>query len=401
MESLTDLEEWDPLADDNTNQTVLLDEMKKKEIKNILRSYTGHYDLFAELIQNSLDALDMRSLIEGPHYEPQLWIHIDIQQQTVSVSDNGIGLSNDELHLFLKPNLSFKKGNNTRGNKGVGATYLAYGFNYLQIATRVPEFEYAGTMEQGREWIEDTTGYIPRPHIRPTQLDDPAFANVDRGASFTVKLFGNGIRPKDLSWIGATIADKWDAVLRIKTPLGGIYLFDTTRPRTVCHLKVTGSDGQISQKDIVDCQYYYPNTIPGKHVPLSTLIRYAEKTAKAARPIPKWPPNYSQLTSIYDTFTADEILTNTSPLKPTLTEGEIHIMKEHKPDVAVYFVYSTHFWDNFNDNILGLRSGLRVLRGGLQLATQGMIQGELQGYSFNLWNRLSEYDLSYCALSWS
>ena len=221
MESLTDLEEWDPLADDNTNQTVLLDEMKKKEIKNILRSYTGHYDLFAELIQNSLDALDMRSLIEGPHYEPQLWIHIDIQQQTVSVSDNGIGLSNDELHLFLKPNLSFKKGNNTRGNKGVGATYLAYGFNYLQIATRVPEFEYAGTMEQGREWIEDTTGYIPRPHIRPTQLDDPAFANVDRGASFTVKLFGNGIRPKDLSWIGATIADKWDAVLRIKTPLGG------------------------------------------------------------------------------------------------------------------------------------------------------------------------------------
>ena len=33
MESLTDLEEWDPLADDNTNQTVLLDEMKKKEIK--------------------------------------------------------------------------------------------------------------------------------------------------------------------------------------------------------------------------------------------------------------------------------------------------------------------------------------------------------------------------------
>jgi hypothetical protein len=103
----------------------------------------------------------------------------------------------------------------------------------------------------------------------------------------------------------------------------------------------------------------------------------------------------------HHTFTADEILTNTSPLKPTLTEGEIHIMKEHKPDVAVYFVYSTHFWDNFNDNILGLRSGLRVLRGGLQLATQGMIQGELQGIPYNLRNRLSEYDLSYCALSWS
>src|ERR1700730_18824162 len=54
-------------------------------------------------------------------------------------------------------------------------------------------------------------------------------------------------------------------------------------------------------------------------------------------------------------------------------------MKEYKPDVAVYFVYSTHFWDNFNDNLLGLRFRLRILRGGLQLATQGMIQGDLLG----------------------
>jgi uncharacterized protein YllA (UPF0747 family) len=32
---------------------------QRREIKNILKSYTGYYDLFAELLQNALDALGL------------------------------------------------------------------------------------------------------------------------------------------------------------------------------------------------------------------------------------------------------------------------------------------------------------------------------------------------------
>jgi hypothetical protein len=42
-----------------------------------------------------------------------------------------------------------------------------------------------------------------------------------------------------------------------------------------------------------------------------------------------------------------------------------------------FFCYSTEIWDRFNDEVLGLRKGNRILRGGLQLATNCMPQGEL------------------------
>src|SRR5260370_24146235 len=129
--------------------------MKRQEIRNILRSYTGFYDLFSELIQNSLDSVDSRAAEETSSYRPTIWIHIDIRNQYVSVTDNGLGLSEDHLRLFLQPNMSFKKKGNTRGEKGVGATFLAYGFNYLQIATRTPDFSYVGVLENGRAWVED------------------------------------------------------------------------------------------------------------------------------------------------------------------------------------------------------------------------------------------------------
>src|SRR5579859_7948543 len=98
MSLLADLKEWDPLSR-ASEDAALADEMKRQEIRNILRSYTGFYDLFSELIQNALDAIDMRDADQGSSYQPTIWIHIDIQSQCVSVTDNGIGLSFDHLPL--------------------------------------------------------------------------------------------------------------------------------------------------------------------------------------------------------------------------------------------------------------------------------------------------------------
>jgi hypothetical protein len=54
---------WDPLEEKPT--TELVGAAIKRQIKNILKSYTGYYDLFSELIQNSLDALDERKKISN------------------------------------------------------------------------------------------------------------------------------------------------------------------------------------------------------------------------------------------------------------------------------------------------------------------------------------------------
>ena len=66
-------------------------------------------------------------------------IMIDLENNKIAVTDNGIGFEEQKYIKFLAPNFSFKNGN-TRGHKGVGSTYLAYGFNYIQISTKSPEF---------------------------------------------------------------------------------------------------------------------------------------------------------------------------------------------------------------------------------------------------------------------
>ena len=84
-------EPWDPLGDYPADPGVL-SSAQKREIKNILKSYTGYYDLFAELIQNALDAVERRIKEGEKNYEPSIWIKIDVQKGDISVTDNGCGM---------------------------------------------------------------------------------------------------------------------------------------------------------------------------------------------------------------------------------------------------------------------------------------------------------------------
>ncbi len=126
----------------------------KREIREILGSYVGWYDPFCELIQNSLDSLELRKNSEGDKYEPRLNINIDLKDQVISITDNGVGLTQAQFNQFLVPFFSFKSGK-TRGHKGVGATYLAYGFNYIQVATKSDGFSACGKMVNARKWLYD------------------------------------------------------------------------------------------------------------------------------------------------------------------------------------------------------------------------------------------------------
>jgi light-regulated signal transduction histidine kinase (bacteriophytochrome) len=105
----------------------------RREIENILKSYVGWYDPFCEVIQNAIDSVEKRSQF-SENYHPSIWIIIDIKNNQLVVTDNGVGLTQQQFEQFLAPYFSFKSGD-TRGRKGAGATYLAYGFNYIQVCT--------------------------------------------------------------------------------------------------------------------------------------------------------------------------------------------------------------------------------------------------------------------------
>lgn len=237
------LKNWDPLEEEFSAE--LVGSIMKRQIKNILKSYTGWYDPLSELIQNALDAIDNRKEKENG-YTPSIRIKIDLKENIICVTDNGLGFTEDQFKSFLAPNVSFKQ-NGPRGNKGVGATYLAYGFNYLQIGTKTADFSFVGTIKGGREWVEDELGTKMRPKIQESKLIHEAFREIDQGSTFCLKLTGDYIRPKDLKWVGANTAEQWEVVLRVKTPLGGIYL-DRECLLSNCNLTVIDEKGERSKK---------------------------------------------------------------------------------------------------------------------------------------------------------
>ena len=89
-----------------------------------------------------MDAVDRRKeVLHEENYEKRIKIIMNLQENSVYVADNGIGFEEKQFRTFLSPNITFKKQGHSRGNKGVGTTYIAYGFNRTEIYTKTAQYE--------------------------------------------------------------------------------------------------------------------------------------------------------------------------------------------------------------------------------------------------------------------
>jgi histidine kinase/DNA gyrase B/HSP90-like ATPase len=163
------LEGFDPLAEGvnfGGSDKSIFEEATQRVVQNILKSYTGYFDIFSEIIQNSLDACDKKLKVAGSGYSPRLSIKIDIINRIVRIVDNGSGMSLDEVKFCFRPNVSFKSRKEARGHKGVGATFLAYGFGLIRLFTKHRNAGISVKLAGGRQWAEDITGSYSRPRPR-------------------------------------------------------------------------------------------------------------------------------------------------------------------------------------------------------------------------------------------
>jgi len=364
---------WDPLDVASQSKDEVLSTARKREIQNILKSYVGFFDPFCELIQNGMDAVDAReSKLGEPDFNKKLWIEVDLNTNSFSVTDNGIGFSESEFKAFLAPNISFKAGTNSRGMKGVGATYLAYGFNYLQLGTKTADYEIVAEFLDGRKWVEDTHNVITRPQVAESSLIHNPFNEIDRGSTFTIKFIGDTVRPKNLSWISATNAEQWAAILLIKTPLGHIELSDSRKKPITFDLRVIDRNGDETIIRDRTSKYIFPHDVVSACVDNRDILREQQNRIKKGLDPGKLPERFKKQNGIFSIWSSDDLI-------ELLGEGSDHekLIKEFGIQAYGFFCYSVKIWDHYNDTIMGLRRGMRILRGGLQLATNNMPQGEL------------------------
>jgi hypothetical protein len=377
------LDGFDPLAADDASGTAALSQVfedsRKRDVQNILKSYTGTFDLFSELLQNSLDAVQARQRQEGSGYEPRIWILIDMPDRIVRVTDNGIGMNEEQLKYCLRPSVSFKKQADLRGHKGVGATFLAYGFSFIKLQSKQDNPGVAVILRQGRQWAEDGSGTIPRPKLGTVEFGVPELVGEKSGTSVEIIVGqSSGERPRDLSWLGARSADQWYDVLRIKTPLGGVYLSSAKFFPTIT-IRVRSSDKEVSEKNKTRAEYYYPHDIPNLKVQSLRDVSKAADSIQgdAQTKLLKLPAEFKRLQCLYDIWGKEEILEENSYFNSALDDEDRELIERHNVILYAAFLHSAKLWTEFNDDVLELRKGQRIIHGGLQLATDFMTQGEL------------------------
>lgn len=342
---------------------------QKREIRNILNSYVGWYDPFCELIQNALDAVETRVQEEVFEYHPKIFITVNIKDNSLIVTDNGIGLDEPQFQKFLCPDISFKSGN-TRGHKGVGATYLAYGFNDIQVSTRVPGFIAVGRMQNARKWLDDENP-SGNPQVRP-DIDspkDPNFQMIDKGVSIYVK-FDEKTHPKDLKWISSDKAEQWLKILRIKTGLGAFF----KNPAISINITVIDRNGNETTATRMGTEYLYPHLEVAKNANIheikEKLIDLVVKKGKDKKDLPN---KYKNLDAYWGEWSPNELLGDKDL---SLDESDRSIIEVYQPSVYVCCVYSLKVWDRIHESF-NYRSGQKAIYGGIQIAANNMPQGEI------------------------
>ncbi len=360
---------FDPLEFKNTKINDAAFGALRREINNILSSYVGWYDPFCELIQNALDAVEARAGAEvaagtGKDYKPTISIRIDLDENSLTVSDNGIGLDKEKFEQFLAPNFSFKSGN-TRGHKGVGATYVAYGFNYMRVTTKIPGFVASGRIVNARNWLkDDASGANPKVEPDSSKLADETFDTFDRGVSITVR-FDVSTHPRQLSWLQASNASTWQKILYVKTGLGSV------TPDNLVRVTISViSKGKVTTLEKIGTKYPWLHENAAKKASYTSLVKAQDDLYAKYGPGRKMPDKYSNLDFIYETWNADQLKTL---LGNVLDDDEQDILQRFTPTISVEFGYTAKLWSQYNE-ALGLRS--RGLSSGIQLAANNMPQGE-------------------------
>lgn len=143
-------------ARDRISDPGQVESQTKREAKEIVRAYRHLWDVYAELLQNAVDAINRRfKILNDPSfhlydehreeiaslgidraYTGRIRIRIDVQSREIEVRDNGVGIPPDRIEEFLLPEGSDKIMGSEYGFKGYGLTFAAFISRQFSIKSR-------------------------------------------------------------------------------------------------------------------------------------------------------------------------------------------------------------------------------------------------------------------------
>ncbi|MGQ7301312.1 ATP-binding protein [Marinobacter nauticus] len=127
----------------------------KRELRGIVETYHHYWDVVAEMLQNSRDAVARAKREDGT---PKRFIRIsmDAATRTIEVLDNGCGISTDLVIEMLNPGGGDKEDIDLEvGEKGVGLTYCICRSSGFELETKTKGNEPFGLSISGMwQWMK-------------------------------------------------------------------------------------------------------------------------------------------------------------------------------------------------------------------------------------------------------
>jgi molecular chaperone HtpG len=173
--------QWDKIMDKDFLKEISTRKIKK-EIKNICDSYSNPWDVFAELTQNSIDAIykwntlfggEGDGLFDAEKKKHNITLTLDRNSRSIEILDSGVGFDPETAPTMLAPNNGDKDDDSDLiGEKGVGLTFAIFSSNYFKLESASVKGKYSAEIKNAQIWrdgIDD--GQESTPKIQNEQIE--------------------------------------------------------------------------------------------------------------------------------------------------------------------------------------------------------------------------------------
>lgn len=373
-------ETFDPLSEINSDFRT---QVMKRRISNIINSYRNATDVLAEPIQNALDEI-VRSHKNGINNAGSIQVRINVNQDTIEIRDDGRGFDLNDLKKYIAPSQTDKvdlfSDGEVRGHKGVGLTFLAYGFNYFEVESKTIEGDhYRVELTEGLDWAMSDNQEEPPEAITEDIGGDGGKLDT-RGTRIKIKADGQS-QPSSL--IHAFNNPELTAmILERCTAIGVMPSKEEDHPEFEAELYYTDSSGETTRKRLNTSYRFIHEELP-ENMETLDLGEYRDEQHRQGEIEPR-TRDKNRYHCVYEKLDPEDLKSEEKgfigdDLGELLDNREKieNYIDDHNVTVHVAFSYSTSYTDRIEDhwNIPGNK---KYHSPGIKIASDGMISSDRQ-----------------------
>ncbi|MEI8411461.1 MULTISPECIES: ATP-binding protein [unclassified Kribbella] len=347
----------------------------KQRVRNIIKSYNHPADILAEPVQNAVDEID-EAVREKAIERGRVTVQIDCANGKVSVADNGRGISKASIRTLLAPDVTekaelFRKGR-SRGHKGVGLTFLAYGFNFFEAECRTVDEHYRVRMENARQWLEDSA-QTDFPVAEIFDLKDEEGLLRAPGTVVTVQV-GEQTEPKSLyrtfsspEYAGSVLEAQTAIGLYPRSAAPGAPVFDA-------QLDYRTPDGILVSKEL-RAAFRFPHEKLKSGVKVFDVGKYLANTPPT-KPPAKWTRKHQAAYRFYNTDLLVELLKGKADrIQGDLITNDAEVeaqLRKHSVTAYALAGFSAAFKDTLSES-WSIPKNRKLIAPSIRVATDSMI----------------------------